>query len=348
MREVSTISKGKESANMKKIMNKPEDFVKDTLSGLYAAYSDQLMPCDGETTIVLSKHVNENRKVGIVTAGGSGHLPLFLGYVGSGMLNGCTVGNVFASPSAQKMEAMIRACDSGAGVLCLFGNYGGDRMNFELARETVEFDDIQTTQVLGRDDVASSPKAQADKRRGVAGIIYAYKIAGAAADSGLDLEAVTSIAQRAVDSVRTLGFATGACILPEVGTSGFHIAQDEIEVGMGIHGEPGIEVRKMMTAREIAVESVERIDADMPLVKGDVVSVMVNGLGATPMEELLIVYGEVHKILTDKGITLCRPHVGEYATSMEMAGLSVSIIKLDEEMKALLEEPARTPFYINQ
>jgi dihydroxyacetone kinase-like protein len=330
---------------MKKIINKPVDFVEETVEGIIAAYGDRVKLLNGDKRILVSAYPKKEGKVGIVTAGGSGHLPLFLGYVGQGMLDGCAIGNVFASPSSQKMADLIRACDFGKGVLCLFGNYGGDVMNFEMAREMVDFDDIKTTVALGRDDVASSPRETAEKRRGVAGIVFAYKIAGAAAEQGKDLEEVTAITQKALDNTRSLGVALSPCILPEVGKPGFNINDDEIEIGMGIHGEPGIEVKKMITADEIAALMVKRITADMPLSKGDEVSVLINGLGGTPLEEQLIIYRKIDQLLKAIGVSIYMPHIGEFATSMEMMGLSASLIKLDARLKELLRAPAVTPFY---
>ena len=332
---------------MRKIINKPENFVDEMMDGIIAAYGDKVQLYNGDRRILISAYPKKDGKVGIVTGGGSGHLPLFLGYVGQGLLDGCAIGNVFASPSSQKMADMIRACDSGKGVLCLFGNYGGDVMNFEMAREMVEFDDIKTTVALGRDDVSSSPPEAAEKRRGVAGIVFAYKIAGAAADKLLSLEEVTAIAQKALDNTRSMGVALSPCIVPEVGKPTFSINDDEIEIGMGIHGEPGIEVRKMISADEVAQIMVDKICADMPLKNGDEVSVMINGLGATPLEEQLVLYRKVHEILSGLGVKVFMPHIGEFATSMEMAGLSVSILKLDTQLKELLGAPACTPFYTN-
>jgi dihydroxyacetone kinase-like protein len=332
---------------MRKIINKAENFVDEVMDGIIAAYGGQVKFLNGDRRMLISNYPQKEGKVGIVTGGGSGHLPLFLGYVGQGMLDGCAVGNVFASPSSQKMADLIRACNFGAGVLCLFGNYGGDKMNFEMAREQVEFDDIKTTIALGADDVASSPRESAEKRRGVAGIVYAYKIAGAAAEKMMSLEAVTAVAQKALDNTRTMGVALSPCIVPEVGKPTFSINDDEIEIGMGIHGEPGIEVRKMMTADDIARMMIDKIVTDMPLVKGDEVSVLVNGLGGTPLEEQLILYRKIHSILMEKGVSIFMPHIGEFATSMEMAGLSTSVIKLDRELKELLRVPAVTPFYTN-
>lgn len=332
---------------MKKIMNQPERFVDEVMDGIVLAYGDQVGFLNGDRRILVSKALVCEGKVGIVTAGGSGHLPVFLGYVGAGMLDGCAVGNVFASPSAQKMEALIRACDKGGGVLCLYGNYGGDRLNFDMACEAADFDDIKTRTVLVADDVASSPKGEESKRRGVAGMVYAFKVAGAAAAMGKTLDAVADTAQRALAQIRTMGIALSPCIVPEVGKPTFHIEDDEMEIGMGIHGEPGIQVEKMKTADETGRLILETIQRDIPLEAGDEVSVMVNGLGATPMEELLLVYRQVHRLLDEQKVSVFMPHIGEYATSMEMAGLSVTIFKLDEEFKELMRYPASTPFYTN-
>jgi len=332
---------------MKKILNDPANFVDEVTDGIRRAYGDRIAFLDGDPRIIVRADEVKPGKVGIVTGGGSGHLPVFLGYVGQGMLDGCAVGNVFASPSAQKMASMIKACDKGAGVLCLYGNYGGDNLNFDLACETAEFDDVKTATVRVADDVASAPKDKAEKRRGVAGMVFAFKAAGASAERGDDLEKVAASARKALAATRTMGVALSPCIVPQVGKPTFSIADDEIEIGMGIHGEPGIEVRKMMGADEIAALVLGKIMEDMPLASGDEVAVMVNGLGATPLEELLIVFRAVHKKLEDEGIKVFMPHVGEFATSMEMAGLSITLMKLDAELKALLAAPASTPFYTN-
>lgn len=333
---------------MKKIINRPEDFVKDTMEGIIAAYGDKVKLYNDDYRILLSSYPVKEGKVGIVTAGGSGHLPVFLGYVGQGLLDGCTVGNVFASPSSAKMADTIRACDRGNGVLVLFGNYGGDKMNFELACETVDLeDDIKTEMVLVKDDVASAPASEAERRRGVAGMIYAFKIAGAKAENGGTLKEVADVTRKALKNIRTMGMALTSCIVPEVGKPTFSLADDEMEIGMGIHGKPGLEVRKMMTAAELADLLLSKILSDMPLVNGDEVSIMINGLGATPLEEQLIVYKSVAELLQKRGVRVYMPHIGEYATSMEMAGISITLFKLDAELKGLLGQVARSPFYTN-
>jgi dihydroxyacetone kinase-like protein len=326
-------------------MNNPDHFVEEVIDGILAAWGDRLRTLDPERRIVLRATPTRDGKVGIVTGGGSGHLPVFLGYVGEGLLDGCAVGNVFASPSAQKMFEMIKACDRGSGVLCLYGNYGGDNLNFDMACEMADMEDIQTATVRVADDVASAPPDQAGKRRGVAGMVYAFKVAGAAAEAGRDLQAVAAVARHALDNTRSMGVALSPCIVPQVGKPTFSIKDDEIEIGMGIHGEPGIEVRPMMGADAIADSILDRILADLPLGSGDEVSVMVNGLGATPLEELLIVYRRIFARLRDKSIAVFMPHIGEFATSMEMAGLSITVMKLDTDLRTLLRAPGSTPFY---
>lgn len=333
---------------MKKIINDPMDFVDESIEGILYAYGDRLKALGGDKRILVKNTPTKENKVGIVTAGGSGHLPVFLGYVGDGMLDGCAVGNVFASPPSSKMASMIEACDNGAGVLCLYGNYGGDNLNFEMATEEADFMDIKTEQIRVNDDVASSPKETKEKRRGVAGLVYAYKIAGAAAENMMNLEEVKEVTEKALANIRTMGVALTPCIVPEVGKPTFTIAEDEMEIGMGIHGEPGIEISKMKTADEIVDIMLGKILDDIELKDGDEVSVMINGLGATPLEEQLICYRRVYEVLKDKGVSIYMPHVGEFATSMEMSGFSITIFKLDDELKSLLRQPGSTPFYTNE
>lgn len=330
---------------MKKIINEATNFVDETIEGIIYAYGDKLKLLNGDKRIIITNFPVEKGKVGIVTGGGSGHLPVFLGYVGDGMLDGCAVGNVFASPSANKMTEMIKACDYGSGVLCLYGNYGGDNMNFDMACENADFEDIKTATIRVKDDIASNEDI--DKRRGVAGMVYAFKIAGAAAKKMMPLEEVVRVTEKALNNIRTMGVALSPCIVPEVGKPTFSINENEIEIGMGIHGEPGIEVKKMMTANEIASTIFKKIITEISLNENDEVSVMVNGLGGTPLEEQLIVYRQLHIMLKERNVHSYMPHIGEFATSMEMAGLSISILKLDDELKELLRYPAMTPFYTN-
>ena len=332
---------------MKKIMNSADTFCEETLQGIYLAHADKVKALDGDLRVLVRNDEVKEGKVGIVTAGGSGHLPVFLGYVGDAMLDGCAVGNVFASPSASKMQKMIEHADQGNGVLCLYGNYGGDNMNFDMACEMVEMDDIQTAQIRVSDDVASAPKDKKEKRRGVAGLVYAWKIAGAAADKMMPLDEVVAVTNHALDNIRSMGIALSPCIVPQAGKPTFEIKDDEIEIGMGIHGEVGIEVRKMMSADEIVKVLLDKITADMPIADGDEVAVLVNGLGGTPMEELYICYKSIDEYFDKLGAKIESRYIGEYATSMEMAGLSITVMKLDEQLKELLEYPASTPFFTN-
>ncbi len=330
---------------MKKILNAPVSYVDEMLSGLVAAHPEYYRLHGDSGKVIARAMPGTSVKVGIVTGGGSGHLPVFTGYVGVGLLDACAIGDVFASPSAEQMADAIRAADSGAGVLRLYGNYGGDVMNFDMAGDLVEFEDISCTTVLLTDDVSSAPPEEAEKRRGVAGMVYAFKMAGAAAEEGRDLEAVTAVAQKAADACRSIGVALSPCTVPQAGKPTFEIADDEIEMGMGIHGEPGVWRGKLKTADEIAGEMMDRLLADMPIAQGDRVSILVNSLGATPPEELYILYNVVKSRLEGEGATIIMPLVGRYATSMEMAGVSFTLCRLDDELEALLKAPCDCAFW---
>lgn len=330
---------------MKKLINKPEDFARETIEGIIAAHEDKLKLLEGSWHRVVRAGEKKAGKVAISTGGGSGHLPLFLGYVGSGLADGVTVGNVFASPSAEDMYEVDKAIHAGAGVLHLYGNYGGDIMNFGMAKELCEMDDIEVTEVLGTDDVASAPKGEEEKRRGVAGLLFAYKTAGAAAEKMMTLAEVTRIAQKTCGNTRTMGVALTPCIVPEAGKATFSIGSEEMEIGMGIHGEPGIERTALRPMDEVVDIMLEKILADMPVSKGGEVAVLVNGLGATPLEELYIAYRRVRQVLDEKGIRIHRKYIGEYAGSLEMAGMSISLLKLDDELAELVDAPCCSPFF---
>ncbi len=330
---------------MKKILNNPNDYVDEMLAGMVAAHPEYYRLHGDTGKVVARAQKAVDGKVGIVTGGGSGHLPVFTGYVGTGLLDTCAIGDVFSSPSAEQMADAIRAADQGAGVLRLYGNYGGDVMNFDMAGDLVEFDDIECTTVLLADDVASAPPAEHEKRRGVAGMVYAFKLAGAAAEAGGDLAAVTAVAQKAADACRSVGAALSPCTVPQAGKPTFEIADDEMEMGMGIHGEPGVWRGKLRTADQIAGEMMDRLLDDMPLKTGDRVSIMVNSLGATPPEELYILYRIVKQRLESVGVEIVMPLVGRYATSMEMTGVSFTMCKLDAELEDLLKAPCDCAFW---
>ncbi|MGI6851429.1 dihydroxyacetone kinase subunit DhaK [Mesorhizobium sp. 1B3] len=329
---------------MKKILNNPADYVDEMLEGMVAAHPEYYAQ---PVPRVIARAAGATKgKVGIVTGGGSGHLPVFTGYVGKGLLDACAIGNVFASPSAEQMAEAIRAADGGAGVLRLYGNYGGDVMNFDMAGEMVEMEnDIRTTTVVLADDVVSAPKEEAVKRRGVAGMVYAFKIAGAHAETGADLDDVTRVAQKAADACRSIGMALTPCTIPQAGKPTFEIGESEMEMGMGIHGEPGIWRAEIRPADAIADEMVGRLLEDQPVVKDDRISILVNSLGATPVEELYILYRHAKKLLDRIGVEIVMPLVGRYATSMEMTGATITIIKLDDELERLLQAPAECAFW---
>jgi len=330
---------------MKKILNRPADYVDETLAGLLAAHPDQLRRIGDDGRVIARARGAVAGKVGIVTGGGSGHLPVFLGYVGEGLLDACAVGNVFAGPRVSDCQEAMRAADSGAGVLQLYGNYGGDRMNFEMAREMLELEGMQVASVRVADDVASAPAAERQKRRGVAGMVFAFKVAGARAAAGGSLAEVTKVAEKAALACRSIGVALTPCVIPESGKASFEIAADEVEFGMGIHGEPGIWRGKLKRADELANEMLERLLADMSLARGARVSVLVNSLGATPLEELYILYRSMRAALSDKGIEIEMPMIGRYATSMEMTGASLTLMPLDDEAARLLAAPTNCPFW---
>ncbi|WP_367718214.1 dihydroxyacetone kinase subunit DhaK [Nitratireductor sp. GISD-1A_MAKvit] len=329
---------------MKKILNNPADYVDEMLEGMVAAHPETY--AQPVRRVIARAAGAKKGKVGIVTGGGSGHLPIFTGYVGTGLLDACAIGDVFASPSAEQMAEAIRLADGGAGVLRLYGNYGGDVMNFDMAGEMAEMEhDIRTTTVLLTDDVVSAPKEEAEKRRGVAGMVYAFKIAGAAAERGGDLDEVTRIAQKTADACRSIGMALTPCTIPQAGKPTFEIGETEMEMGMGIHGEPGIWRDAIKPADEIAEEMLERLMADQPLAKGDRISILVNSLGATPAEELYILYRHAKQKLDALGVEIVMPLVGRYATSMEMTGATITMIKLDDELEGLLKAPAECAFW---
>jgi dihydroxyacetone kinase-like protein len=330
---------------MKKILNNPNNFVNEMLEGLYLAHGKMVSPVASDLRCLVRADSPVPNKVAIATGGGSGHLPVFLGYVGQGMLDGCAIGDVFQSPSSDQMLEVTKRIHAGKGVLYIYGNYGGDVMNFDMATEMASLEDIEVRTVLVKDDVASATSDRAETRRGVAGMVFAFKIAGAKADLGGSLEEVEAVTIKALANMRTMGVALSPCILPAVGKPTFTVNEGEMELGMGIHGEPGVRHGKLETADQIADTILATITADMSFSSGDNVAVMVNGLGATPPEELYILYRRVHQILEQQGVGVHQAFVGEYATSLEMAGASITIMKLDAELQTLLEHPAHTPFF---
>ncbi len=330
---------------MKKFMNDPSSFEADMLEGILLAHGDELEALGPDRRALVRRQAPSAGKVGLVTGGGSGHLPLFLGYVGQGMLDGVAVGDVFASPSAMVMLEVTRRVNSGSGVLYLYGNYGGDVLNFDMAAEMATDEGIEVESVVGIDDVASAPKGEESRRRGIAGLFYLYKLAGAKAELGASLAEVKEVAEKAIARTRSMGVALSPCYLPSTGQASFAIGPDEMEVGMGIHGEPGMERLPIEQSHQLVSRLLEPMVQELSLGAGDQVSVLVNGLGATSREELYIVYRDVHRWLANFGIEVLLPYIGEFATSLEMSGMSVSILSLEDELVELLAHPCDTPFW---
>ena len=332
---------------MQKIINGADAFVDETLEGILLAHPGRLKVA-GDPRAVVRGDAPVQGKVGIATGGGSGHLPVFMGYVGEGLADGAAVGNVFASPSADQMLAVTRAIDGGAGVLYLYGNYGGDVMNFDLAAELADAEGIRVETVLGADDVASAPRGEEARRRGIAGIFFLYKVAGARAAEGATLDEVKATAERAAAGIRSMGVALSPCTVPSAGRPTFELPEGQMEIGMGIHGEPGIRRGPLEPADAIADQLVRAILRDLPYERGDRVAVLVNGLGATPKEELYVLYRRARRLLDEAGVAVHRVWVGEYATSLEMAGASISLLKLDDELIRLVDAAADSPFFVQR
>jgi len=331
---------------MKKIINNPGNFVEESIDGLIKSHPD-IYAMAKDNNRVITRANKASNKVGIVTGGGSGHLPVFTGYVGKGFLDACAIGSVFASPSVEQMVSAIKNADNGNGVLCIIGNYGGDVMNFEMACEMVEAEGIKTKKVIVADDIASASQSEKLKRRGIAGMIFVFKIAGAIAETGASLNDVFEVSNEANNNIRTLGVALSPCILPEAGKPTFEIKDDEIEIGMGIHGEPGIKREKLKPANDLVDDLYKRIIDDSNLKSNDNIAIMINSLGATPLEELYIISKRVNENLKNSEINNVKTYVGRYATSMEMAGMSITTLKLNDTLKKYLFYDSKCPFWNN-
>jgi len=330
---------------MKRFMNSPDKYIDEMLEGILKAHPNRLRSVTEDRRAIVRREAPIQNKVGIATGGGSGHLPIFMGYVGRGLLDGAAIGNIFSSPNPSQMLAVTKAIHGGKGVLYLYGNYDGDIWNFDLAAELADAMGIRVESIRVADDVASAPKHDQDKRRGIAGLFFAYKVAGAKAMSEAGLDEVVQTTKKALAGIRSMGVALSSCSLPAVGTPIFTIGDNEMEIGMGIHGEPGIERRELLSADEVTEIVLTKILEDLPYRSGSEVAVLVNGLGATPKEELYIIFNRVFDLLHMRGIRVFRSYVGEFATSLEMAGCSITLMLLDAELKALLAAPASTPFF---
>ena len=326
---------------MKKVINHPNDVVTEMLQGIAKAHPELVYH---EGYEVIARREKAIDKVGLVSGGGSGHEPAHAGYVGEGMLDAAVAGNVFASPSPDRILKGIEEADNGKGVLLIIKNYSGDIMNFGMAKDLAEMDGHTVDSVIVKDDVAVPDSTFSTGRRGIAGTVFVHKLAGAKAAQGADLATVKATAEKVIANIRSMGMAMTSCILPGVGKPGFELGEDEIEIGMGIHGEPGVERTSIKSAKEVADILLGKILADMDY-SGSEVALMVNGLGATPLMELYILNNEVQRSLEEKGIKVYRTFVGNYMTALEMAGCSLTLLKLDDELKELLDAPSSAPAF---
>ncbi len=326
---------------MNRVIDDPDLVVEGSLKGYLAAHPDLLAATD-HPRVLRRAGQGASGRVGVVTGGGSGHEPAFLGYVGPGLLDAVAIGEVFASPTAKSFHAAFRAADGGRGIACLYGNYAGDNMNVKMAIKLAAKDGLEVKTVVANDDVASAGPDQRDRRRGVAGEIFMWKAGGARAEEGGDLDEVIAAAKKAIDRTRSIGIGLSACTIPANGKPNFTIKDGEMEVGIGHHGEPGIAVLPTRPAAEMAAMMVERIVEDMPFGSGDDVAVLVSGLGATPVMELYLLYGHVDAMLRQRGIAPRHRFVGNYFTSLDMMGVSLTLTRLDAELDRLIARPARS------
>jgi dihydroxyacetone kinase-like protein len=329
---------------VKKIINVPDQVVEEMLEGIVAAHPQYVKRLSGFDVLV--RAAGPSAKVALVSGGGSGHEPAHGGYVGRGMLDGAVAGAVFTSPTPDQVYEAAKAVDGGKGVLFVIKNYTGDVLNFEMAAEMAEAEGIKLDKVVVNDDVAVENSTWTTGRRGIAGTLFVHKIAGAKAETGADLPAVKAVAEKVIANVRSMGMALAPCTVPAAGKPSFVLGDNEMEIGMGIHGEPGTHREAVRSADEIASQLLDKILTDMPVQAGEEVAVLINGLGGTPLMELYVVNRHVAEILAKKEIKRVKTFVGNYMTSLEMAGFSISILKLDEELKALLLAPADTPAWV--
>ena len=326
---------------MKKLINDPKHVVEEAVAGFAAAHGD-IVRASTDPIFVVRTDAPNSGKVGIISGGGSGHEPLHAGFVGYGMLDAAVPGAVFTSPTPDPIVAATKAVDGGAGVLHIVKNYTGDVLNFETAADLAAADGINVRSMIVNDDVAVQDSLYTAGRRGVAGTVLVEKIAGAAAQRGDSLDDVTAIAERVNANVRSMGVALTPCVVPHAGEPSFHLEEDEIEIGIGIHGEPGREKIKLEPADQIVERLLGPIVDDVPFTSGDKVLLLVNGMGGTPQIELYIVYRHAAEVLQGKGIEVVRSLVGNYTTSLEMQGMSLSVLKLDDELTELWDAPVQT------
>ncbi|MGB9809102.1 MAG: dihydroxyacetone kinase subunit DhaK [Caldanaerobacter sp.] len=329
---------------MKKLINNPEAVVKEMIEGLLEAHPNYLKKLEN-INVIVRKDAPVEGKVGLVSGGGSGHEPAHAGYVGYGMLDAACPGEVFTSPTPDQIYEAIKAVNGGKGVLLIIKNYTGDVMNFEMARDMAQMEGIEVDEVIVNDDVAVENSTWTQGRRGIAGTVFVHKIAGAKAQEGASLQEVKRVAEKVIANVRSMGMALTPCTVPAAGKPSFTLQEDEIEIGIGIHGEPGTHREKIKPVDEIVEHLMDKIINDLPYKSGDEVAVMINGMGGTPLMELYIANRKVSEILKEKNIKVYKTYVGEFMTSLEMSGFSITLLKLDDELKALLDAKADTPAF---
>ena len=328
---------------MQRFINNPDEVVEDTLRGFVKAHADVVRLADNNPKVVAARKVPVAGKVGVITGGGSGHEPAFIGYIGDAMLDAVAVGELFSSPTAKSFLDAAREANAGKGVVCLYGNYAGDNMNVKMAIKLAAKEGIEILTVVANDDVCSASLEEREKRRGVAGEIFMWKCGGAKAAEGASLEAVRATAQKAIDSCRSVGVGLGPCTLPAVGHPNFVIEPGTMEVGIGHHGEPGVRVEPLTSAAEIGRDMAKIVLDDHDLAQGSEVAVLISGLGATPLDELYILNDAIETAIRARGLKIYRTYVGNYFTSLEMVGATLSIMALDNELKRLLDTAVRCP-----
>lgn len=324
---------------MKKLINAVDDVVRETLEGVAAAHPDRVRKLDGHHILVRADGPVPG-KVALISGGGAGHEPAFWGGIGDGLIDAAVQGEVFTSPTPDQILACLRAADAGQGVIQIYNNYTGDVMNFDLAAEEAEAEGLRVDTLLVHDDVSVEDGPTSVGRRGIAGNFFVQKVAGAAAAEGKGFDEVLAVGRKAISELRSMGMALAPCTVPAAGEPTFELGEDEMEIGMGLHGEPGVSRRKLEPADAVATELTTRAADDLPLVEGDTVAVLVNSLGATPPMELYILARKVLAVLAERGVSVHRTYAMEAATSMEMAGCSVSLLRLDDELTRLLDAPA--------
>ncbi|NLA77934.1 MAG: dihydroxyacetone kinase subunit DhaK [Erysipelothrix sp.] len=331
---------------MRRLVNDPYEIVEEMLEGYVRAFPDKVKLLEHDGRVVVGTHAPKKDKVGVIVGGGSGHEPLFLGYVGEGFADAAVIGNINTSPSPEPCYNSVKAVDAGKGCIYLYGNYAGDVMNFDIGAEMAAEDGIRVETVLVTDDVISSENVE--DRRGIAGDFFVFKTAAAAADDGLDLDGVVEIARKTNANCATMGVALGAADHPNTGKPMFEMDLGDMEVGMGIHGEPGVRRGKTEPADDVVQEILDVIIPELKLAEGDEVCVLVNSLGATPLMDLLVAYRKVAEVLDEKGVKVHKNFIGSYASTMNMPGMSVTLQKVDDELKRYIDWPTDAPYFVQK